>query len=84
MPSYILRNLPPDLWARFKSRSEQEGIPMRALMLKLIELYASGQIAVQATQPTECDHQHACGRICLLHKGHGGHHKDAEGIHWAP
>lgn len=57
---------------------------MRALMLKLIELYASGQIAVQATQPTECDHQHACGRICLLHKGHGGHHKDAEGIHWAP
>lgn len=52
MPSYILRlNSLPDkeLWARFKARSAQEGIPMRALMLKLVELYADGELKIAAT-----------------------------------
>lgn len=48
MPSYILRNIDPDLWARFKARSEEEGIPMRALVLLLIEAYADGKITVSA------------------------------------
>jgi hypothetical protein len=48
MPSYILRTIPPELWARFKARSEQDGIPMRALMLLLIEAYADREINLQA------------------------------------
>ena len=50
MPSYILRTIDPDLWARFKARAEQDGIPMRALILKLIALYASGKIQVTASK----------------------------------
>jgi hypothetical protein len=50
MSSYILRNLPTDLWARFKRRSKQEGIPMRALMLKLIKAYADGKVTVEASK----------------------------------
>jgi hypothetical protein len=46
MPSYILRSIDPDLWARFKARSEDEGIPMRALILLLIEAYADGRVSV--------------------------------------
>lgn len=46
--SYVLRQIPPELWARFKSRAQYEGIPMRALVLKLIEAYADGQITVNA------------------------------------
>lgn len=48
MPSYILRNIDPDLWARFKARSEEEQIPMRVLILKLIEAYADGKVSVSA------------------------------------
>jgi len=48
MPAYILRNIDPTLWARFKARSEAEGIPMRALVLLLIEAYADGKVSVSA------------------------------------
>lgn len=48
MPSYILRNIESSLWARFKARSEAEGIPMRALLLLLIQAYADGKVHVSA------------------------------------
>lgn len=48
MPSYILRTIDPDLWARFKARAEADGIPMRALILMLIDWYASGKIDIGA------------------------------------
>ena len=48
--SYVLRNIPPDLWARFKTRSVADGIPMRALVLLLIEAYVNGQISVNARE----------------------------------
>jgi hypothetical protein len=48
MASYILRKINPELWARFKARSESEGIPMRALMLLLIKAYADHDITLQA------------------------------------
>ena len=50
MPSYILRNIDPDLWARVKARSEQDGIPLRAIILKSLALYAEGKIAIKATR----------------------------------
>jgi hypothetical protein len=48
MANYILRNIDPDLWARFKTRSEEDGIPMRALMLLLIDAYINGKVSVVA------------------------------------
>lgn len=46
MPSYILRTIDPDLWARVKTRSEADQIPLRAIILALLELYASGKVNV--------------------------------------
>lgn len=48
MPSYILRSIDPDLWARFKARSEAEGIPMRPLILLLIEAFVDGKVSISA------------------------------------
>lgn len=48
MSSYILRTIDPDLWARVKARSEAEGIPLRAIILKLLALYAKGEITITA------------------------------------
>lgn len=39
-----------DLWARFKSRAEAEGIPMRALILLLVEAYADGTASLGITR----------------------------------
>lgn len=50
MPSYILRKIDPDLWARLKTRSQAEGLPLRTIILKLLELYATGVITIKAEQ----------------------------------
>lgn len=50
MSSYILRAIDPDLWARVKARSQQEGVPLRAVILKLLELYGHGQIRLEAVR----------------------------------
>lgn len=49
MPSYILRTIDPDLWSRVKTRAESDQIPMRAIILALLEMYASGKIGVKAS-----------------------------------
>lgn len=46
MTAYLLRDIDPAVWKRFKSRAAAEGIPMRALLLGLIEAYAEGAIAL--------------------------------------
>src|SRR5712691_613448 len=40
-PAFILRNMPVDLWARVKAQARREGRPLRWLLLRLLELYAS-------------------------------------------
>ena len=40
MPTYILRDLPPELWDRVKVRAALEGRPLRALLLELLRRYA--------------------------------------------
>jgi hypothetical protein len=46
MPNYILRNLPPETWQRFRQRAEREGEPLRRLFLTFIEGYANGRFRV--------------------------------------
>lgn len=48
MPMYILRNIDEQLWSDFKASSKRDGIPMRALILKLVELYNLGKINISA------------------------------------
>lgn len=50
MPAYILRNIDPSLWARVKARSAAEGVPLRAIILKLLEFYAQGALSIVATR----------------------------------
>lgn len=47
MPSYILRNIDESLWARVKARSEADNIPLRAIILALLEMYADGKVSVR-------------------------------------
>lgn len=49
MPSYILRTIDADLWERVKARSAEDGIPLRAIILALLELYASGKVNVKSS-----------------------------------
>jgi hypothetical protein len=48
MPAYILRDIDPHLWARVKARSEAEDIPLKAIILKMLALYADGEITIVA------------------------------------
>lgn len=48
MSSYILRSIDPTLWARVKARAQIDGMPLRAIILKLLELYGLGAINIKA------------------------------------
>jgi hypothetical protein len=44
MPSYILRNIDPELWGKVAAKATAEGRTLRGLILWLLELYAKGKI----------------------------------------
>lgn len=44
MPSFILRNIDPDLWARVKARAAEDGRSLRGLILWLLTKYADGKV----------------------------------------
>lgn len=46
MPTYMLRAIPPDIWRRVRARAEADGMPLRALMLSLLDRYGAGEIDV--------------------------------------
>ena len=52
MPSYILRTINPELWARVKARSESDQIPLRAIILALLEMYADKRVNVKTSITT--------------------------------
>lgn len=39
MPSYILREIDPQLWEQFKARAASEGRGLKFVVLRLVELY---------------------------------------------
>jgi hypothetical protein len=41
-PAFIIRDIPPALWARVKAQAALEGHPLRWVLLRLLELYATG------------------------------------------
>lgn len=46
MASYILRTIDPELWERVKARSTEDDLPLRRVILALLEMYASGKIKI--------------------------------------
>ena len=51
MPAYILRAIDPALWAAVKARAQIDGMPLRAVILKLLSLYGAGQLTIAAVTP---------------------------------
>lgn len=48
MADYILRRVPPEVWAAFKAKARADGLEMRTLLLLLVRAYAEGKVAVTA------------------------------------
>ena len=46
--TYLLRAIDTSIWARFRARATNDGLPMRAVLLRLIEAYAAGIITLTA------------------------------------
>lgn len=42
MPSYILRNIDPQLWIKVKTRAASENTPLKALIMGWLRRYADG------------------------------------------
>jgi hypothetical protein len=49
MPSYILRNINPELWQQVKQRAASDQLPLRVLILQLLKGYAEGEIHIRAS-----------------------------------
>ncbi len=41
MPAFIIRNIDTELWDRVKAQATKEGRPLRWVLLRLLELYAT-------------------------------------------
>jgi len=50
MSSYILRTIPPDLWAAVKVRAQGDGTPLRQVILFLLRAYADGEVSLGVTR----------------------------------
>lgn len=48
MSSYILRDAPKDLWERVKARAKEDGFPLRTVILKILAMYAAGELVIKA------------------------------------
>lgn len=46
VPNYILRNIDDRLWARVKTRAQQDNTPLRALILALLRAYADRSVSI--------------------------------------
>jgi hypothetical protein len=48
--TYLLREIDPEMWARFKARADTEGISMREAILTLAEGFADGALDIHTTR----------------------------------
>src|SRR2546421_110320 len=69
MPQYVLRDVPSDLWNRVKTRSTQDGWPLRPLFLQLLDDYASGRIRPSTKTPPPVRHLSAREGWFTVHCG---------------
>ena len=53
MPSYILRNINPDMWESVKERAKAEGLTLREITLALLSAYAEKRVTVAGASLTK-------------------------------
>lgn len=53
MPSYILRNINPDMWDSVKERAKSEGLTLREIALALLSAYGSRKVSVSGASMTK-------------------------------
>lgn len=53
MPSYILRNINPDMWDSVKERAKSEGLTLREIALALLSAYAEKRVTVSGASLTK-------------------------------
>jgi hypothetical protein len=53
MPSYILRNINPDMWDSVKERAKAEGLTLREITLALLSAYAEKRVTVAGASLTK-------------------------------
>ena len=50
--TYLLRTINPELWSRVKAQAQRDGISLRGLILRLLELYITGRVGVPWCPPS--------------------------------
>lgn len=58
---YLLRGVDAQTWAQVQTRAEQASLPVRQVLLQLVDAYARGAIAVEQTYVVK----HADGAYAL-------------------
>lgn len=53
MPTYEIRDIPDPLWKQLTARSTEDGYPLHALVLQLLEDYADGHIRPRGEAPLQ-------------------------------
>ena len=56
--NYLIRNIPLALWIRFKVRAAQERVPMRTLILRLLQNYCAEPYSAEWLQAHEHEINH--------------------------
>lgn len=51
--TYLLRDVPAELWERVKQRAALDRLPLRSVLLLLADSYATGQISMGGVQLRE-------------------------------
>lgn len=50
MPSYLLRDIPEELWAKAKATADAQGVTMRGVLLLLLQAWAAGDVTLLVQQ----------------------------------
>lgn len=50
MKTYLLRDIPPALWARVGRRAKRDGLKLRSLLMALLEAYDEGRLTVRESK----------------------------------
>src|SRR5215203_1777499 len=68
MRTYLLQDLPHEVWETFKLRSERDGWPLQALLVQLARDYGAGRINVTGRPPVASS---TAGLLVECREGHG-------------
>ena len=62
MPSFILRNLDPEFWAKVQAKAAAEGVTVKALILRLLSQWLA--VVILAVLTVGCSRRRTNRRAC--------------------